>query len=343
MNLNNTTKNTIAFLAFGVFSLLAIAQTGTVTNISVQQRTDGSGMVDVYFTLSGTGSFYDINIQTSFDGGNTYTPVPSQYLSGDVSGISPGSNKHVVWDGLGSFPNTYSTQAKVKILANEIGGWQPGNGVTDIDGNYYPSVIIGNQEWMAENLRATRDANGNNITRYCYDNVALNCDLYGGLYTWHTVMNGATSSNTNISNVQGICPTGWHVPSRTEWEDLVNFVVDQGYPNGWSNPNGAGNALKSCRQASSPLGGYCATLEHPRWNSHSTNYGTDQFGFSALPGGQRYSSTPFAYLGNLGLWWSSTKYSSTDAFTVRIRHDGGSMGVTRYYYYNGFSVRCVRD
>jgi hypothetical protein len=116
-------KKILSILAIAVFVLQAFAQTGTISNISVQQRTDGSGMVDVYFTLNGSATSYNVLIEASFDGGNTYTPVPAAHLSGDVSGISPGT-KHIVWDGLGSFPNTYSTQSKLKLIATVI---LPGN------------------------------------------------------------------------------------------------------------------------------------------------------------------------------------------------------------------------
>ncbi len=237
----------------------------------------------------------------------------------------------------------YGQQEDFTTDDNGGGNIQPGEGVTDIDGNFYPSVIIGNQEWMAENLRVTRDANGNSITRYCYNNDAANCGLYGGLYTWHTIMNGATSSNTNPSNVQGICPTGWHLPSDAEWTELVDYVVAQGYPNDLNNPNGAGNALKSCRQVSSPLGGDCATSEHPRWNSHSTHYGTDEFGFSALPGGTRGTNGAYGNLGDYGRWWSSSETSSPNAWYRYLSNDYGN--VRRYGNSKGlgFSVRCVRD
>jgi hypothetical protein len=93
-------------------------QTNTISNILISQRNDGSGMVDVYFNLNGTGSQYNITLAASFDGGNTYTAIPASFLSGDVSNISPGTNKHIIWDGLGSHPNTYSTATKLKIIAN---------------------------------------------------------------------------------------------------------------------------------------------------------------------------------------------------------------------------------
>ncbi len=93
-------------------------QANTISNIFINQRNDGSGMVDVYFNLYGTGSQYNINLDASFDGGNTYTAIPTTFLSGDVSNISPGTNKHIMWNGLGSHPNTYSIATKLKIIAN---------------------------------------------------------------------------------------------------------------------------------------------------------------------------------------------------------------------------------
>lgn len=243
------------------------------------------------------------------------------------------------------------------VLTVEIfQGGDSGNGtVTDIDGNVYQTVIIGNQEWMAENLRVTRDADGNDITRYCYNADPTNCDLYGGLYTWHTLMNGATTSNTNPGNVHGICPAGWHVPSHAEWTQLEQYICNQlgnancetQFPNdnttwGWRGTN-EGNASKSCRQVSSPLGGECTTSEHPRWNSNSTNYGTDDFGFSALPAGRRSTSGYFSDVGSKGRWWSSTGYSSNLAW-ARGLSNGGSPVYRGYGYKDiGFSIRCVRN
>ncbi len=217
-----------------------------------------------------------------------------------------------------------------------------GDGVTDIDGNFYTTVIIGNQEWMAENLRVTRDASGNNITRYCYGNNTTNCELYGGLYTWNTVMNGQSSSNSNPSGVQGICPTGWHVPSDVQWTELLNYLDSQGFPN--SNvTGGAGNALKSCRQVDSPLGGECNTSEHPRWNSHGTHYGFDEFGFSALPGGRRSTDGSFYNLGTYGVWWSSAERSSVTAWGRYMYHTFGDVSRGTSSKALGFSLRCVRD
>jgi hypothetical protein len=101
-----------------IFNIGQPAPINTISNILINQRNDGSGMVDVYFNLYGTISQYNMTLEASFDGGNTYTAIPAAFMSGDVSNISPGTNKHIVWDGLGSHPNTYSTATKLKIIAN---------------------------------------------------------------------------------------------------------------------------------------------------------------------------------------------------------------------------------
>ena len=227
------------------------------------------------------------------------------------------------------------------------GNGEPGTGVTDIDGNFYPSAIISNQEWMAENLRVTQYNNGDviptglnntdwgNTTDGAYAIYGNDNDMfaaYGALYNWYAV-----------DDARGLCPTGWHVPSDAEWFELVNYVVEQGFPNSYV-INGAGNALKSCRQVSSPLGGDCATSEHPRWDSHSTFYGTDEFGYSALPGGARNSNGFYLSLGRYATWWSSTESSTTHAWFWNLYDlNGSSVARSSIVKSNGFSVRCVRD
>jgi uncharacterized protein (TIGR02145 family) len=152
----------------------------------------------------------------------------------------------------------------------------------DEDGNHYGVVTIGDQVWMQENLKTTTYRNGTSIPNVTgaddwsnlttgafvwYDNDISWKDSYGALYNWFAA-----------NNANGLCPNGWHVPSRAEWLQLVNYVESQGFPN-TNATNGAGSALKSCRQVNSPLGGNCNTTEHPRWGSDNTYYGFDAFGF----------------------------------------------------------------
>ena len=192
--------------------------------------------------------------------------------------------------------------------------------VYDLEGNEYKTVIIGNQEWMAENLRTTKYNNGAaipNITSssdwsilttdayawYNNDEASFKDD-YGALYNWFAV------------NTGNLCPTGWHVPTDAEWTALEVYVG-----------GGAGTKLKATSG----------------WDSGGN--GTNEYGFSALPGGGRYFG--YGYFGNMGVigaWWSSTEYDATHAYYRYLHYYSGNL---TYDYHNnkmhGFSVRCVRD
>jgi len=219
--------------------------------------------------------------------------------------------------------------------------------IADYDGNLYNTVLIGDQCWIKENLKTTKYRNGTPIAypgtnnfawqtnytgAYAWYNNDINWkESYGALYNWHAV-----------TNINGLCPSGWHVPSDTEWTQLVDYVVAQGFPNN-EVANGTGNALKSCRQVNSPLSGDCNTSEHPRWGSHSTNYGFDEFGFSVLPGGSRFYLGDFSSIATYGNWWSFTEDSSTNAWHRRMRNSLGNVARIANHKRNGYSVRCLKD
>jgi len=213
--------------------------------------------------------------------------------------------------------------------------------VTDIDGNIYNTVQIGDQCWLKENLKTTKYNNGTpipNITDFnewqglltgayvWYDNDLAWKEKYGALYNWFA----AVDSN-------GLCPSGWHVPDNFEWGALESYV-------GGSMPP-YGNTLKSCRQINSPLGGYCATNEHPRWEEdvNNGNYGTDDYGFSGLPGGYRDPSLDFLGIGGVAFWWSSTDgYPTWWGWTLMFNY--GVLGqYLNFYRQDGFSIRCIKD
>ena len=190
--------------------------------------------------------------------------------------------------------------------------------ITDYDGNSYNTIKIGDQCWMKENLKTTSNSAGNSITRYCYDNITTNCDTYGGLYDWNTIMDGSSSSSANPSGVQGICPTGWHLPSDAEWSKLIDFH------GGW---NVAGGKLKETGTT--------------HWNSPN-NEATNSSGFSALPGGW-YNGSVFNTLNYYCYWWSSTQNSPSHAWFLNLYHSSGNIS---HYFNNktfGYSVRCIKD
>jgi len=199
--------------------------------------------------------------------------------------------------------------------------------ITDIDGNVYQTVKIGNQLWMAENLKVTHYRNGDpipNVTdntewenrktgAYCnYDNNINNADIYGKLYNWYAV-----------NDSRNIAPEGWHVPSDAECKTMVKYFGGEDV---------AGGKLKE------------AGTTH--WKSPNTG-ATNESGFSGLPGGCRYGSGPYDTYDNMGnsaYFWSSPESNSYSAWYRGLRYDHSE--VYRNYCSDkryGFSVRCLRD
>ncbi|MBZ0243127.1 MAG: fibrobacter succinogenes major paralogous domain-containing protein [Bacteroidales bacterium] len=220
--------------------------------------------------------------------------------------------------------------------------------ISDVDGNIYNTVLIGNQCWMKENLSTTKYKNGisieypgnnnsawqiNTTGAYAwYNNDITSKEIYGALYNWHAV-------NSN----NGLCPEGWHVPDQGDWEDLViYFVESNGFPN-HDEPDGAGNALKSCLQENSPLGGDCNVFEHPRWNFHVINHGFDEYGFSFLPGGIRDVSGVYLTAGEFGYLWSTTEHDDFNAMMLLMASYSGKVSTLQYFKGSGHSIRCLKD
>ena len=209
---------------------------------------------------------------------------------------------------------------------------QTASTVKDIDGNEYPTVVIGEQEWMAENLKTTRLNDGTRIPlikdnmEWCSkftpvfswyeNNESAYKNAYGALYNWYTVGTGK------------LCPTGWHVPTDKEWSELTDHLEGTNMPGTSILMNGE---LKSTRTAPD---------NHPRWNKPNTG-ATNKNGFTALPGGQRSYLGTFNYLGKFGFWWTSTE--TNYAMCRGMRYDNSDVFMTSVNMRNGYSVRCVRD
>lgn len=212
--------------------------------------------------------------------------------------------------------------------------------VNDIDGNIYNTVFIGSQCWMKENLRTTTYRNGTPIPNVpdpfywensaegayvWYDNDFAWKEKYGALYNWLA-----------ISDTSRLCPDGWHVPTDDEWTMLTDFIGGTGSLHG--------EVLKSCRQENSPYGGSCNTDQHPRWSFYSNGiYGTNDYGFSGLPGGSRVFDGFFQSQGTAGLWWSSTEHLSIYAWGRSLAYFQDDVVVNLAKLRNGYSVRCLRN
>jgi uncharacterized protein (TIGR02145 family) len=167
------------------------------------------------------------------------------------------------------------------------------------EGETYATVVIGTQTWFQRNLHyaapGSKCGNGSSLS----DANTATCDTYGRLYYWATAMALAARCNFNScasqinANHQGICPIGWHIPSRADWDELFNYVMSS---NGYCDC--AARYLKAAKG----------------WCSGGCN-GQDKYGFSALPGGLGYDSNyiyagdPFSYAGDYGYWWTTDEHS----------------------------------
>jgi uncharacterized protein (TIGR02145 family) len=162
------------------------------------------------------------------------------------------------------------------------------------------------------------------IEKYCYDDIEDSCDVYGGLYQWDEMMQYVTTNGA-----QGICPAGWHVPTDEEWKQLEGEVDSQyDYPDPIWNLEGyrgfdAGLNLKA----------------KSGW--HLNGNGVDDFGFSAFPGGYRYSNGDFNSIGEKADFWSSTGLISAFGRSFGDVSDESYRG--QYNVESGFSVRCIKD
>jgi len=197
--------------------------------------------------------------------------------------------------------------------------------VEDIDGNVYQTVIIGTQLWMAENLKVTHYRNGEaipNITdnseweglttgAYCnYYNDEHNVAIYGRLYNWYAV-----------NDSRGLAPEGWHIPSSTEWQALVDYLGD-----------------------STVAGGKMKEAGYTHWHPPNTG-ATNESGFTALPGGNRTTASVGGYnnMGYNAIFWFSTEYSSSNAYSCYLPYNYSEFWRSTFKKFCGFSIRCVKD
>ncbi len=234
-----------------------------------------------------------------------------------------------------------------------------GEVITDINGNTYNTIQLGNQCWTKENLRITNYQDGTEIPNVQDDGQWANA-TYGALTVYpHELIPGLNSNEEVIAaygilynwyavdDYRGLCPEGWYVPSHPEWTLLENFMMSAyGLTNNPDDVNGLGNALKSCLQVNSPLGGDCATGDHPRWNVHNIHFGNDMAGFSALPAGRRRLNGVYFDIGNYGMFWTASEHTTTHAINRTLFSSQGNIAgffSTNYRKTIGFSVRCIKE
>lgn len=228
--------------------------------------------------------------------------------------------------------NTFGSDSETKnnyitVTSNGGGGGEgePCPGIPNInyEGQTYNTVQIGNQCWLKENLNVgtmitaniyNNQTNNGQIEKYCYENNASNCNTYGGLYQWDEMM-----QYTNQQGTKGICPPGWHIPSKVEWEELINYLGGTSF---------AGGKLKE------------SGTNH--WNSPNSSFATNESGFTALPGGFFNFYGDFLDVNYYAYFWTSTEENGSARY-YHLSYSTTSIGTAYYNKILGRSVRCIKD
>ena len=218
--------------------------------------------------------------------------------------------------------------------------------VTDYDNNVYNTIQMGTQCWMRENLRTQHYSDGTAIPagtdtsstvayRYEPNNNQELVTTYGYLYNWRAVMRNASSTPASPSGIQGICPTGWHVPSRAEFVVLQNFMEQA------NNLHCNGSDTSTAVAMASTDGWHSSSVScTPGYDSNANN----ESGFNARPAGTFYQNSYYNTTYNT-CFWSATEYQSGKPFIARIAYDDAQFGADWFSNLTnvGYSVRCVKD
>lgn len=258
----------------------------------------------------------DLKIEYSIDNGNTWILI--------ASGI-PSSIGNYSWN----IPSTPSQTCKVKISdQNNSNRFDisddfftipfiscPSIPAITYAGKTYSTILIGTQCWLKENLNigtlilGNQSATNNGvIEKYCYNNDSINCEIYGGLYSWEEALQYSYAQGS-----QGICPTDWHIPTLIDFEALKIFV------------NNDANKLKEVGIGT------------------GAGIGTNTSGFSALLSGGRSGNSTFININNYGYFWSSTEYDSLKAYNMHFSSNNSDINLLSVSKDFAFSIRCIKD
>lgn len=274
-----------------------------VFNLNIGQGNVQSGsFVDIDWGADN----YFLNIAIDVDGGSNYMDMGTSQLLSVPYALHAGSiYVHYSNDTL------YIGDTYVIISG---GGGPPAGTVTDFDGNVYETVTIGTQTWMKENLRSQHYADGTPIDEaYAYDDNESNVTVYGRLYTWAAVM--ATGKSTNS---QGICPDGWHVPSKAECETLIDFL--------------GGIVI---------AGGKMKETGYTYWDDPNEG-ATNESNYSGRGAGFRGQTGNYSALNQLGAIWTADE-DGNKANRMALYHDISNAFTGNFTKTIGYSARCIKD
>jgi len=287
------------------------------TPIPVTPGGDASSSSSSLYSSSGTSSSSGASSSSIGDSSSSIGGSSSSVSGSGDSGSSSSVGFISSSDGNIASESSSSVVVVIPVSCPDV---SVGTDTMTCGGETYSTVKIGEQIWMAENLKyASPGSKCGDEDGTLKDENTSTCDTYGRLYDWATAME--------------VCPTGWHLPDNADWDKLYRYADgDAGTDSPYSSPT-AGKELKA------QSGWYdCGPAD-----SGSTYVCADTHGFSALPGGYGSSSGDFDNVGNYGYWWSASEYNSNRAYYRDMYYSNEYA-----YYYDGdksnlFSVRCLQD
>jgi len=262
--------------------------------------------------------------------------------------VVPSSNETTQTDDSSKTSNTQNTTSGSDDT-NSVNNTTIPTSVTDADGNTYATVVIGDQVWLAENLKATKYNDGTDIPKiensdewvkdstgaYCvYDNDENNAETYGKLYNWYAVSGGK------------LCPSGWHVSTDDDWIKLTRYLSENGYAYDGTNRDGTETNFqateKVAKSIASTSGWDKSDKKGAVGNDLSLN---NKSGFTGVPNGYRNDMGSFGRGGYYAYWWTNTvlEDDSTVVYTYNISNNFSGLLQGNSYKYKGYAVRCVRD
>ena len=317
--------------------------TGAVLGVTTTTATCGGEVVDDGgASVTARGVCWSTSHNPTVADAHTSNGTGIGSFTGSITGLTPSTTYYV---------RAYATNSEGTAYGEEVSFVTqnppcPGVAtVTDIDGNVYNTVQLGEQCWMKENLRTTRFADGADILleasnasntvpyRYVPNDDPNNVETYGYLYNWAAVMHGANASDANPSGVQGICPAGWHVPSVEEFYQFESYLNSQPVYL-------CGNSGNATAMAVAATTGWQSSD-----NDNECTPGYDQSrnnvtGFSALPAGYYYYGVQNYGYGAY-FWTASENLNPSYAVSYVINNQSDDMGGFYPYKSHAQSVRCI--
>ncbi|MDD4033422.1 MAG: FISUMP domain-containing protein [Bacteroidales bacterium] len=333
--------------------------TGNVTNISTTTAScAGNVTSDGGAAIIASGVCWSTSQNPTIENSKTTDGADLGPYTSHITDLSPNTTYYVRAYATNANGTTYGTEQRTfkTLTASDI---EYGSFTDSRDGNVYKTVAIGDQVWMAENLAylpsvvgpATGSEDKGHGTDPCYyvygyDGTDVNAakgtenyTIYGVLYNVNAAMAGASSTNSNPSGVQGICPDGWHLPSNAEWTQLEEYLIANGY-----NYDGTTTGDKIAISMASATGWAASTNEGAIGNDN-TAYDAyrNKSGFTALPGGCRSTSGTFTNVGIYGYWRHTREQGYVTSPPRGLGYSTSFFAYMNSWSTDGLSVRCVRD